>query len=62
MIKGTVDLSGLDGFKNMDGVATSAVQGAIRELTAQTHMHIIEQAHSKLHTRLKMFYYSLSLL
>ena len=60
MIKGNVDLSGLEGLKNMDGVAVNAVQNAIRELAAQTHMHIVEQAHSKLHTRLKMFTDSLS--
>lgn len=60
MIKGNVDLSGLGGLKNMDGVAVNTLQSAIRELAAQTHMHIVEEAHSKLHTRLKMFTDSLS--
>lgn len=60
MIKTTIDLSALENFKNIDSVAQDAIQTAIRELAALTRMHIVEQAHSKLHTRMKMFVDALS--
>lgn len=60
MINTKVDASALNGFKNLDTVVQASLQTAIRELAGETHAHIVEQAHIKLHTRESMFTDALS--